>query len=219
MKREIAAGLAALALVTSAASQAQGAEGVYASDQFDALRAKSKVEPRGRQPIERKKYDAAVAKLFDITDTNRDGTVTLTEVQAIIAGRAEQAIQARFSAIDANRDKTLTYAEFSAWQRALGSAALSDESAGAGAGIVAPEIRAAYGRGTESELIADLVQPLSSTVVVAANTNYDAGMSLSELLAYEGKRFDDRDANHDGWLNDSEAREQSAAAAPARPRG
>jgi hypothetical protein len=37
-------------------------------------------------------------------------------------------------------------------------------------------------------------------VIAKANLNYDTGVSLEELLAYEGARFDKADANHDTYL-------------------
>jgi len=83
--------------------------------------------------------------------------------------------------------------------------------------IVIPESRSATGRA-----IARLVEPLGSTVITAANTDYDAGTSLAELIAYEGKRFEAADTNHDGRITVDEmprglAGDEPAAAAPAAP--
>ena len=210
--RSVFAGLAAVALLAPLSARAQQADptGGHGSPvspgDFDDLR--SDADKRGLndgpQPIARTKYEAALASLFAAADTNRDGTVTVAEFQAIISARKEQAIQERFTAIDTNHDKSISYAEFSAWQRSLGALALSDADAGGDTGIVAEEIRVRPGRSRESEVIADLIEPLRSTVIVAANTNYDAGMSLAELTAYEDKRFDALDTNHDGWLTEDE---------------
>jgi hypothetical protein len=169
----------------------------YTGDQFDDL--SSPDGPRPPQPLAREKYDEAVGRLFAAADTNKDGTITLAEFQAIIAGRREQAISERFAAIDTDRNKSVSYAEFAQWQRSLGSTVLAD-GGGPMDGLVAEQIRLEPGRSRDSRLIARLIEPLSSTLIAAANTNYDAGVSLAELVAYEGKKFEAADSNHDGWL-------------------
>jgi hypothetical protein len=58
----------------------------------------------------------------------------------------------------------------------------------------------------EDRALARLIEPLSGTVIARANTNYDAGVSLEELLAYEGKLFDTADTDHDGYLSMEELR-------------
>ena len=160
--------------------------------------------PRPPQPIERKKYDEAVAKLFKMGDTNGDGTITLAELNAVIEARKTTAIGARFAQIDTNRDKSISFDEFVQWQRSLGSAVLSDAATGEGMAIVPEDIRLEPGRSDNDQLIARLIEPLNATMLVAANTNYDAGVSLAELIAYEGKRFAAADTNHDGWLTQDE---------------
>ena len=169
----------------------------YTGDQFDDL--SSPDGPRPPQPLAREKYDEAVGRLFAAADSNKDGTITLAEFQAIISARREQAISERFAAIDTDRNKSVSYAEFAQWQRSLGSTVLA-EGGGPSDGIVAEQIRIEPGRSRDSRLIARLVEPLSSTLLAAANTNYDAGVSLAELVAYEGKKFEAADTNHDGWL-------------------
>jgi len=208
--RKVWLGLMALAVVApthvAAQQQQQGDShgNVYTSGDFDKLdRGGPKARPVVGAALERAKFDAAVAKMFAAVDTNRDGTITVAEFQALIAARKEQAIAERFAAIDTNRDKSLSYAEFSQWQHGLGALALSDADAGGG-GMVAEEIRYQPGRGREDQMIADVIEPLKTTVIAAANTNYDAGASLAELTAYEGKRFDALDTNHDGWVTEDE---------------
>ena len=61
-------------------------------------------------------------------------------------------------------------------------------------------------RGPGGQVLARLVAPLNATLLAAANANYDAGASLAEVLAYEGKRFEAADANTDGWVTDDELR-------------
>ena len=221
--RTVWSGLVALAwlMPVAAAAQEQGDAhgGVYSQDGFDQLnRGDPKKRTQAGATLQRAKLDAAVAKMFAAVDTNRDGIVTVAEFQAIISARKEQAIADRFAAVDTNHDKSVSYAEFAQWQRSLGALALSDADAGGGT-IVAEEIRYSPGRGREDEMIADLIEPLRTTVIVAANTNYDAGASLAELVAYEGKRFEALDTNHDGWLTEDEwlagRRGRRGAAGPA----
>ena len=226
--RAVWSAIVALALVAPlpAQAQAQGGDpgghgGVYSDGGFDAINRGDESKRRPvTEPLERRKFDAAVEKMFAAVDTNHDGIVTVAEFQALITARKEQAIAERFAAIDTNHDKSLSYTEFSQWQRSLGALALSDADAGA-VGMVAEEIRYQPGRGRLDQMIADLIEPLRTTVIVAANTNYDAGASLAEVIAYEGKRFEALDTNHDGWLTEDEwmAGRRARARAPgaARP--
>ena len=51
------------------------------------------------------------------------------------------------------------------------------------------------------------VEPLNATMLAAANADYDAGASLAEIAAYEGKRFEAADLNKDGWVTEDEQRQ------------
>jgi hypothetical protein len=209
--RTVLAGLAIVAwLVPAAASaqqqqrqqQQQPRESMQGyTDGFDDFR-----DPERRQrinPIEREEFDEVVERMFAAADASRDGIVTLSEFQGVIAGRKEQAIQARFAAIDANRDRSVTLEEFGAWQRGLGSAVLSD-ARGGGAEVVVAEVIAPDARGDDGLFLNRLIEPLGSTVVTAANTDFDAGTSRAELVAYEGKRFEALDLDHDNELTPDE---------------
>jgi Ca2+-binding EF-hand superfamily protein len=160
--------------------------------------------PQGPKPIERKQFDEAVAKLFKQADSNTDGTITLAEFNAVIEARKTAAIGARFAAMDTDRDKSISFDEFVRWQRSLGSAVLSDSAIGGSLAIVPEDIRYDPGRSDNDKLIARLIEPLYATLLVAANADYDAGVSLAELDAYEGKRFDAADTNRDGFLTHEE---------------
>lgn len=202
---------AALALLIPAAAWAQdGQPGLgEPRDGFDHL---TNGEPRPAigEALERSKFDDAVGRMFAAADTDRDGSATLAELRTVFAGRKDAAIRDRFAVIDANRDRSLSYAEFSQWLGSLGSLALSDrEAATAATGIVPEDIRPERGRGRGSDIVADLVEPLGATVLVAANADHDGGTTLAELLAYEGKRFDAADANRDGWVVAEELRSVS----------
>jgi len=164
--------------------------------------------PRPMKPVKREKFDKAVTAMFRIADTDRNGVVTLKELQAIVDTRREAAIQARFDRIDANHDGSLDRAEFFAWQRQMGSAALSGEQAAAGnVGRMAESIVPDLKDDTDGEILARLIAPIDAMMIVTANTNYDDGMSLDELLAYERARFDAADIDKDGELSMDEVRE------------
>lgn len=163
--------------------------------------------PRAPKPVKRKQFDKLVTGMFEVADTNHDGIVTIDEVHAVIEARREAAIRQRFEAVDTNHDGTISQPEFTAWQKQMGSVA-STEGGGFGARDqqVADVILPETGKDRGDVMLANLIDPLSGTVVAKANTNYDAGVSLAELLAYEGKRFDDADKNHDGELSMDELR-------------
>jgi hypothetical protein len=166
-------------------------------------------EPRPAPPeaIRRDKFDEVVGELFASADSNRDGMVVLAEVRAVIETRKDAAIRARFASIDGNRDRSVSYDEFNQWQRGLGSVVLSEErAAAANAVLVGEDIRPEPMRGPGGKVAARLVEPISATMLAAANTDYDAGASLAEIAAYEGQRFEAADANKDGWVTEEEER-------------
>lgn len=164
------------------------------------------------EAIRRDRFDDVVAKMVAAADSNRDEVVTLAEFRAVIGARKDAAIRERFASVDANRDRSLSYAEFDQWQRGLGSVALSEGgTAAASAALVAEDIRPEPMRGPGAQVAARLVEPLNATMLAAANTNYDAGASLAEILVYQGKRFEAADANQDGWVTADEVRQDSPA--------
>ena len=216
MRSVVAAWGVALALLApvAAAAQNNGQAGISArADGFEHL-TRGEPRPTVGEALRRDRFDEAVGKLAASADSDRDGTVTLAELRAVIGARKDAAIRDRFATVDANRDKTLSYAEFDQWQRGLGSLALSDEAAAtASAALVAEDVRPEPMRDPGGKVLARLVEPLNATMLAAANTNYDAGASLAEILAHEGKRFDAADANKDGWVTEDEQRQ---AAQPRR---
>lgn len=162
---------------------------------------------RMMKPITREKLDKVVTAMFRTGDTNGDGLVTLDEFRAIIAVRREKLIRSRFEKIDGNKDGTVSFAEFLNWQRQMGSVADSEyQPVAAGAAIVAETIPPELGDDPGSLSLAVLIEPLSATTIINANTNYDAGVSLEELLTFERKRFDSADFDGDGQLTMEELR-------------
>lgn len=163
--------------------------------------------PRADPPVERKQLDGPVKAMFALADGNRDGIVTLAELDAVVVARRQAAIRARFAKIDADHNGTLSDAEFMAWQMAMGSAAASDRQAGADpSGPVAETIMPELRNRPQDRALGAVLAPLSALVLVEANTNYDGGISLDELLAYERKRFDKADRDGDGLLSEQELR-------------
>lgn len=164
------------------------------------------------EAVRRDRFDEVVTRMVASADTDRDGLVTLAELRATIGARKDAAIRERFAGIDADRDRSLSYAEFEQWQHGLGSATLSAEAAAAASTArVAEDIPPDPIRGPGGLVVARLVEPLNATMLTAANVNYDAGASLAEILAYEGKRFDAADANADGWVTEDEQRQAARA--------
>ncbi|HEX7871815.1 MAG TPA: EF-hand domain-containing protein [Sphingobium sp.] len=159
------------------------------------------------KPIKRAKLDKPVQGMFAAADSNRDGIVTLDELKAVLLARRDAAIRTRFEKIDTNRDKLIDEKEFIAWQSALGSIAASDDEAmGDRGGPVAEAIAPVLDDDAEGFVLRRLIDPLGATVIASANSNYDKGLSLDELLTYERKRFDDADVDKDGELGVEEIR-------------
>jgi hypothetical protein len=197
MRATLIAGLT-LALLGTAAAHAQGmpAAGMEESKIQRTPRLK------GPEPLARKDFDRGVEKLFRAGDSDGNGTITLAELGATIEARKAQMVSQRFAAIDSDRNQAISMAEFSAWQRTIGSAVLDDGASGGRplGELVAEEVRVAYPDNEEGETLSRVVEPLNAVLLVGANTDYDGGVSLAELLAHEGKRFDQLDGNKDGWL-------------------
>lgn len=166
----------------------------------------------GRPPVDlkaisRDKIDKPVEEMFRAADANGDGTITVDELHAVLAGRRAVLIRERFKAIDSNGDKVIDEREFLAWQESLGSLASFDANAGGvDVSIVPDTISPSFGKGTEDNALRLTIEPLGVTVLIDANTNYDQGITLAELLAYEHKRFDAADTDHDGSLSPEELR-------------
>ncbi len=175
--------------------------------------------PREMKPLKRDQLDKPVADMFRRADANGDGIVTVAELRGVIEAQRDEQIRARFRRIDLDRNGTIDEAEFLAWQRSLGSLAGSEAaSGGADQGPIAEVLRPLVKDGMHGEMLAMVIEPLTATVVAAANTNYDGGASLDEIRAYEHARFDRLDGDRDGLLTMQEARPRQPGWGPAAPR-
>jgi len=158
--------------------------------------------PQAPKPISRERFDKVVTALFRAGDANHDGTITIAELNALFDARRDAMIRARFARVDTNRDGTISAEEFTVWQKQLGAVATRDDAAAQGShlDLVADELRPELERNSQDGPLLAVIEPLNATMLARANTNYDAGVSLEELIAYEGARFAKADANGDGWL-------------------
>ncbi len=155
------------------------------------------------KPISMDRFDKAVATMFAQADVNRDGTVTLAEIESVITARREAAIRDRFRDIDTNHDGAISLSEFTAWQQDMGSAAASHCATYAG-NIVPDTLAPVLGNNDRDDALGQVIEPLSALVFSRANTHYRAGITLDDLLAYEHKHFNAVDTNHDGFLEQFE---------------
>lgn len=186
-------GAAAMVLAPAAAM----AQGEYAPTGSRITRGGA---PRPAEPFQRKDLEKMVERMFEDGDTNRDGTITLAEFNAEVTQRKERIIAERFARVDSDRNGSISAAEFAAWQRTMGSVVLSNSQDIAQESLVPDELPLEYGRKDDISLLSRIVKPLSATTIVEANADYDAGMTLAELNAYQFITFDRIDANKDGWL-------------------
>lgn len=164
---------------------------------------------RAPKPVKRAAFDKAVTALFRSADTDGDGVMTPAEVRAIIDARRAQVVSARFRRIDSDGNGAISPAEFQAWQAGLGSAVLSDPHAGGNLrddAIVPAVIEPDLGDGDDAMVLHDLIAPLSVTLIAEANTDYDRGASLGEMLACQGARFTRADKDRDGAITMEELR-------------
>jgi len=172
----------------------------------------SRIDPKpprdkSRDPIARAEFDRAVTRLFAGGDRDRDGTITLAELNAAIDASKAEVVARRFAAVDSDRNQAISYAEFVAWQNSLGSAVLDEGTSGGRPlnELVAEELRVDFGDGAEARTLGHLIEPLNSVVLANANTDYDGGVSEAELVAYEGRLFERADGNKDGWITPDES--------------
>jgi Ca2+-binding EF-hand superfamily protein len=188
-------GAALLAASTGAAAQDGSQTGIHPP-----------AKPLVPRALSREGIDKTVERMFEGADSNNDGTITLAEFNANVDARKNRVIAERFQRIDTDHDQQISAAEFAAWQRSIGSVALSDRlDTPQTEGLVAENLPIDYGRKDDVDFMQLVLEPLNATMIVAANADYDAGTSLAELLDYERGLFDKADTNKDGFITWDEA--------------
>ncbi|WEK47445.1 MAG: EF-hand domain-containing protein [Candidatus Andeanibacterium colombiense] len=203
--RPVALYLGIALLAGSAAAQGQGIEyGADASRIGGPVNPETGITPPRKdgtaRAVSRKGIDDTVERMFKAADSNRDGTVTLAEFNSEVDARKNKIIAERFARIDTDHNQSLSMAEFAAWQRSIGAVALSDRLDTPQTEMIAESLPVEYGRKDDVDFMSAVLEPLNATMIVSANTDYDAGTSLAELLEYEHGRFDKADLNHDGFV-------------------
>jgi hypothetical protein len=159
------------------------------------------------KPIKRAHFDEVVTAMYRALDTKHNNMVTIAEADAARAAQRDAAIAARFAAIDTNHDKLIEPDEFLAWQRQQGDAVAEGHGLGVNAGVAMADAVDLPGHDKgEDAVIRCIIGPIDGVVIAKANTNYDAGMSLGEMLAYENAKFDAIDTDHDGMISMEELR-------------
>jgi hypothetical protein len=166
------------------------------------------------KPLKREDFDKAVTAMFRKADVDGDGVLTLAELRTEIEARRASVIAERFRRLDTNGNGSIDLAEFTTWQQQMGSLVLSDDRAPhIDPALVPATIGPDLGRKDDDLMLRDLIEPLNATLLAKANTDYDKGTTLAELLAYEGARFQAADADRDGRITADEMR------SPGRERG
>lgn len=176
--------------------------------------------PKAPKPLKRDALNKPIEKMFSRADTNRDGLITLDEFRAIIQTRKDKIIEERFGRVDLDRNNQISQAEFFDWQRKVGSLVLSEERSALSRDKIVPEtLPIDLGKSSKNAQVSRVIEPLSATLIVSANSNYDAGMSLDELLTYQLARFDKADQDSDSKLTAQELNSLSPQPEGSRPRG
>lgn len=163
--------------------------------------------PRDMNPIKRVTLDKVVTAMFREVDTNADGLTTIQELRAVIQTRRDAIIRKRFTTVDKDGSGSISPEEFLRWQNRMGSLAMLDAGAlGNRSGPVTEAVHPRLGDDPEDQILAHLILPIDATLIAQANSNYDGGLSLDELLVHERARFDAADSDHDGSLSSDEMR-------------
>jgi Ca2+-binding EF-hand superfamily protein len=183
-----------------------------------------------KQTENRTDVQAHAVKMFARLDTNKDGFVTKTEVDALQAQRADK-IEKRaerfdsskiFDRLDANRDGKVTRAEAEAAHsqhavakggqpavaHATGAGRMFDRADANKDGVVTrAEFDAAATQMKAHMEQAGMHRGFAGRMFDMADTNKDGRVSLAEAQAVALQHFDRADLNHDGKLTPEERKQ------------
>lgn len=145
--------------------------------------------------------------MFATADLDRDGTVTLEELQAIMDRRRDALLAERFARLDSDGNRVIDYTEFVTWQHSLGARATGEFGSRAFEMDRVPDaVEIPAGRGDKERILGMLLTPISRASVVEANVDYDAGVDLAEFIGFERRKFDAADEDANGILEEAELR-------------
>lgn len=156
-------------------------------------------------------------EMFATADLDRDGTVTLDELQTIMDRHRDAVIAERFAQLDSDGDRVVDYTEFATWQLSLGARAAEEGGSRALDMARLPDaVGIPPGRDDKARFVAMLLTPISRASVIEANVNYDGGADLAEFLAFQRRKFDAADEDANGVLEGPELRRLMEARHPKR---
>ena len=190
--------LLATPVVAQERPQAREARDDFGADPWRSL--------SGAETVDREAFKAAVTAMFEEGDRDSDGELTLAEVQGRMRERQEGEVARRFARIDSDDDGTIAMAEFAAWELQAHRAPPPPFAVPAKSREDSGEPIVAHGRGVGGHVIYPHIpgEPLGVPTVVAADANRDGALTLVELLAYQGARFDAADRDRDGKISPQE---------------
>lgn len=145
----------------------------------------------------RAQVEAMVKEKFAAADTNKDGAVTMEEINAARMARHAQRMDERFKAMDANSDGSISRAEFdAAHERMMGQMGQMGPGMGAGPG-------AAMGAGHQGMMHDSPGMGMSGSGMMHGGP----GMGMK----FSSRMFERADANKDGKVTLAEANKAALA--------
>jgi Ca2+-binding EF-hand superfamily protein len=220
MLKSLFGGAAAAAILAGGAAFAQSAQAPAAAP-HGHMRHMMKTETRAD-------VNGRVAKMFARLDTNHDGFVTQTEIDALQAKRSERIEQRAakfdpskmFDRLDLNHDGQITTAEAEAArsqrvQAKGGKPAKANATAFGGLFARADTNKDGVITKAEFDTMGQQMKArmekagmnrghMGSRMFETADTNKDGKISLAEMQAVTLSRFDKLDLNHDGTVTPDE---------------
>lgn len=154
----------------------------------------------------RAQVEAMVKEKFAVADTNKDGVITMAEVDAARAARRAQRVDEHFKAMDANNDGSISRAEFDAAHERMGPPDMGrGEGPGMGAEMgpghrgMGPGMMHGMGKGGPG-----MGMKFSSRMFERADANKDSKVTLAEATKAALAHFDEVDADKNGTVTAQE---------------
>lgn len=154
----------------------------------------------------RAQVETMVKDKFAMADANKDGSITMEEVNAARAARRAQKVEAHFKAMDTNNDGSISRAEFDAAHERMGPRGMGrGEGSGMGAGMgpghhgMGPGMMHGMGKGGPG-----MGMKFGSRLFERADTNKDGKVTLAEATKAALAHFDEVDADKNGTVTAQE---------------